>query len=222
MGLTITSIKDKEMDIFQQTKIQKSQSPSKHYNHTLRGTILMTETKGSNKLYEISGKLEDLNNLLEQLEDAIIPDELTEVYQELLAEIDKTKADFYDKIDNILALIQSRKKWMQIRKEESDRLNKLIKQDENTIKFLNEYLLRHLQAQEIPKLRTKRFNLTVANNGGKLPVWIDSKLDPQELPKKYQSVTIEVNKKAIREALEAGEKLEFAGFSERGKHLRIK
>lgn len=210
------------MDIFQQTKIQKSQSPSKRYNHTSRGTIIMSETKGSNKLYEISGKLEDLNNLLEELENAIIPDELTEVYTNLLAEIDKTKADFYEKIDNILALIQSRKRWVQIRKEEADRLNKLIRKDENTIKFLNEYLLRHLEAQEVKKLRTKRFNLTVANNGGKLPLWIDNKLDPQELPKKYQQVTVEVNKNAIREALEAGEELEFAGFSERGKHLRIK
>ena len=108
------------MDIFQQTKIQKSQYPSKHYNHTLRGTTIMSETKGSNKLYKISSKLEDLNNLLEELENAIIPDELTEVYTNLLAEIDKTKADFSDKVDNILALIQSRKKWMQIRKEESD------------------------------------------------------------------------------------------------------
>ena len=175
-----------------------------------------------NKLYKISSKLEDLNNLLEELEDAIIPDELTEVVTNILAEIDKTKADFYDKVDNILALIQSRKKWVKIRKEEADRLNKLIKQDQSQIKFLNEYLLRHLEAQEVKKLRTKRFNLTVANNGGKLPIWIDNKLDPQELPKQYQQVTVEVNKKAIREALEAGEKLEFAGFSERGKHLRIK
>ena len=179
-------------------------------------------TKATFTLYEISDKLEELNNLLENLEDVIIPAELAEVFQELLDETSKTKADFTDKIDNILALIQSRKKWLQIRKEESDRLNKLIKKDENTIKFLTEYLLKHLEAQEVKKMRTKRFNLTVANNGGKLPLWINSKMNPQDLPKKYQQVIVEVNKNAIREALEAGEKLEFAGFSERGKHLRIK
>jgi hypothetical protein len=61
----------------------------------------------------------------------------------------------------------------------------------------------------------------VANNGGKLPLWIDSNINPKDLPKKYQQITVEINKNTVREALEAGKYLEFAGFSERGKHLRI-
>jgi hypothetical protein len=70
-------------------------------------------------------------------------------------------------------------------------------------------------------MKTNKFNLTVAKNGGKLPIWLDSKVNPKDLPKKYQQITVEINRNTVREALEAGEDLEFAGFSERGKHLRI-
>ena len=189
----------------------------------------MSETQGIYRLYEISEKLEELNDLIDNLEGVDIPAELAENYNNILAEIEQNNNDFADKIDNILCLIQSRKKWLQIPKEESgqrscafgERLQKLIKKDENTIQFLNEYLLRHLEVQEVKKLRTKRFNLTVANNGGKQPLWIDSKVNPQELPQRYRCVSYFPNKDAIRQALEEGEELDFAGFSERGKHLRI-
>jgi hypothetical protein len=181
----------------------------------------MSRNKCPYKLYEISEKLEELNNLIDKIDGVDIPAELAEIFNDILTEAEQTKNDFADKIDDILCLIQSRKKWLQIRKEEADRLNKLIKKDENTIKFLNDYLLKHLEAQEISKLRTNKFNLTVANNGGKLPLWIDSKVNPKDLPKKYQNIIVEINKNAVRFALEQGEDLEFAGFSERGKHLRI-
>ena len=181
----------------------------------------MSEVKASYKLYEISDKLEELNNLIDKIDGVDIPAEIAEIYNNILAEAEQTKNDFADKIDGILCLIQSRKKWLRISKEEAERLQKLIKKDENTIKFLTDYLLRHLEAQEVTKLRTNKFNLTVANNGGKLPIWIESKVNPKDLPKKYQSIIVEINKNAVRFALEQGEDLEFAGFSERGKHLRI-
>ncbi len=47
-------------------------------------------------------------------------------------------------------------------------------------------------------------------------------IDPEKLPRKYKLVSYSANKEAIREALLAGEKLKFAHFEERGKHLRIK
>ena len=40
----------------------------------------MSEIKTTNKLYEISGKLEELNNLLENLDGINIPAELAEIY----------------------------------------------------------------------------------------------------------------------------------------------
>jgi len=47
-------------------------------------------------------------------------------------------------------------------------------------------------------------------------------LDPKTLPERFQKITVEANSPAIREALESGEKLEFAELGERGTSLRIK
>ena len=181
----------------------------------------MTEVKAY-KLYELSDRLTELEGTIELLEGVDIPADLHTFYLNLLEELDQTKKDFLSKVDSILCLIQSRKKWLQIRKEECERLQKLIKKDQNTVDWLLLYLQQHLEKQGIKKLRTNKFNLTIANNGGKLPVVIDSKIDPKDLPRKYRNVIYSPNKNAIREALEKGEELNFAYFGERGKYLRIK
>ena len=46
----------------------------------------MSEIKGIYRLYEISEKLEELNNLIENLEGVDIPAELVENYNDILAE----------------------------------------------------------------------------------------------------------------------------------------
>ena len=69
----------------------------------------MSEIKGIYRLYEISEKLEELNNLIDNLEGVDIPAELVENYNDILAESSQKRNDFAEKIDNILGLIQSRK-----------------------------------------------------------------------------------------------------------------
>ena len=174
------------------------------------------------KLYELSEKLEELNNLIENLEGITIPAELAETLNEILAEAKATERDFADKVDNIASLIQSRKRWMQVRKEESDRLSELIRKDDNTINWLTGYLMEHLEKQGVRKLRTKKFNLSIAKNGGKVPIVIDSKINPKDLPRKYQKITVEVDHTAVRKALESDTQLDWATWGERGQHSPIK
>jgi Siphovirus Gp157 len=173
-------------------------------------------------LLELNDKLEHLAEQIDLLESETIPVELHEAYLEILNEYCETESKTLEKLDNIMALIQSRKRWAQIRKQEYKRLQKLVELDENTVRWLQEYLLKYLEAKEIKKLRTKRFNCTVATNGGLQPIAIAPEIDPKKLPRKYRIITYTANKEAIREALLAGEKLSFAYFEERGKHLRIK
>lgn len=47
-------------------------------------------------------------------------------------------------------------------------------------------------------------------------------LSTTELPEQFQKVSIDPNTTAIREALERGEKLDFAQLGERGISIRIK
>ena len=51
---------------------------------------------------------------------------------------------------------------------------------------------------------------------------MDDSVSPTELPEKFQKVNVEIDKTAIRSALEAGEDLDFARLGDRGASIRIK
>lgn len=155
----------------------------------------MTETKGQYKLYELSDRLTEIEECLEMLEGSDIPAELHQDYLEMLAELNQTENDFTEKVDSILSLIQSRKHWLAVRKQECDRLSKLIKWDQNTIDWLCQYLQTHLEKQGIKKMRTNRFNLTIRKSAI-APLELKYQ-DASKLPKKYQRVTIEADKKLL-------------------------
>jgi hypothetical protein len=57
----------------------------------------------------------------------------------------------------------------------------------------------------------------VCKNGGKIPIEYTA-----DVPKEYCTFTPKPNGEAIRKALEDGQELEFAHFTERGEHLKIK
>ena len=182
------------------------------------------ETTKKRTLFEITKELEVLNEIIESIDDL---DEETK--QQLSTEIDNlfqdkeiSESDFNNKIDSYLALLQSCKYWSQIRKQELDRIKKLVDTDEKTVEFLTQRLKDVFESRNIKKVKTTKFNLTIAKNGGKPPIEIDEDIDLNTLPDAFKSITIEIDKKAIRQALECGEVLDFANFSERGTHLRIK
>ena len=171
-------------------------------------------------LLNLDAHLSRLNEIIDEIEDQI-PAELAQAFEEILLERDETQEQYLTKLDNIAALIQNRKLWVEVRKAEAQRLAKLAQSDSKTVDWLTDYLKRHLEAKGYKKLRTKRFNLSVCANGGKPPLTLDN-IDPKQLPQRFQKVTVEADKKAIREALEAGEFLSFAQFAEKGTHLRVR
>ena len=172
-------------------------------------------------LLDLDARLQELEKLVDSIDGEEIPSELESAIANILVERDETNLDYLTKIDNIIGIIQDRKHWMQVRKLEIERLQKLIKTDENTVRWLSNYLLNHLESKDLKKIRTNRFNLSVAANGGKKPVIIDD-VSVEEIPQEYQKVSLSLDKKKIRQALESGEKLDFARLEERGQHLRIR
>lgn len=174
------------------------------------------------KLYQLSEQIEELEYLIDSFEDVQLPEEARKIYEELLKDADQTKADFAEKVDSILSLIQSRKKWLEVRKAEAERLQKLIKKDNNTVDFLTDYLMKHLDKLEIKKLRTNKFNLSVRT--ASIPPLRLLVEDPNKYPKKYIRVEVELDKKALREAVKNGdeEAKMFAEFGEKSTYLSIK
>ena len=180
------------------------------------------ETKGTYKLYQLTSKLQELEETIENLEGVDIPADVHLEYLELLAEAEETNDKFIDKIDSILCLIQSRKRWLEIRKAEAERLNKLIKKDEKTIDWLQEYLKQHLEKIGKTKFRTNKFNISIRKASvAPLHLLIE---DAKSYPQQYQKVTIEVDKKALKEAVINGdaEALKYAELGEKSTYLSIK
>lgn len=166
-------------------------------------------------LFQISDDLQQFNVLLDDLDDAEQQQMVTEWLEHLEAERDR-------KLDNYAALIAELEARAEVRKAEAKRLMELVAADENRAKMLKERLKIFFEANNLKKVETQRYQLSLVRHGGKAPVILEQSISPTELPKQFQKVSVEPDTKAIREALEAGEPLDFARLGDRGSSVRIR
>lgn len=176
----------------------------------------MTDKK-KQTLLEISDDLIAFDELLSEKD--IDDPEVQEVLAKWASEI---KNNMEEKVDNYAAYVQVLMARAQIRKEESNRLAERAKVDTNSAIRLKKHLMGVLEFHKVKKMETARFQVTVANNGGKQPLEIN--IDPQNLPEELQMrlVKVDADKEAIRAKLDAGESVFGCCLSPRGKSLRIK
>lgn len=73
------------------------------------------------------------------------------------------------------------------------------------------------------KMAAGKFSLTIANNGGKLPISFNVE-DMEQLPSKYRikQVTYKADDAAIRDFLDAGGHSKYFEYGQRGQSLRIR
>jgi Siphovirus Gp157 len=172
-------------------------------------------------LFELCEKLYELDSLVENVNQDELPPELKEAMDELLEDRTTVTAEYYQKINSILNLIKSKQQWAEIRQARIQELQKLVKIDRNLAVKLNKYLLEHLQQNNIKRFQTVDFNVSVAQNGGKLPLKISDNIDLESLPPELIKLKKELSTEAVRECLERGEVLGFAQYGDRNFHLRI-
>lgn len=167
-------------------------------------------------LYKLTLEMEELDELLATCEDPNAP-VIFDAIQRALALQDERER----KVDAYCSLIAEITARMAARKAEAERLYMSAKVSENAVVRLKTALLESFKILGIKKLETERFTVTVAGNGGMLPLIVDPLLNPETLPKELQRVTITADNEKIRAALEIAP-LPFAKLGERGTHLRIK
>ena len=90
------------------------------------------------------------------------------------------------------------------------------------IAWLQEYLLQHLEKLGVKKLRTKKFNLSIRK--ASVAPLILKYPDAKKYPEKYQKVTVEVNKKLLKEDVKNGDStaLDYAELGEKSTYISIK
>ena len=127
------------------------------------------------------------------------------------------------KLDNYVALVKTLEMEAAAARAEAEQWKAKAFARERRVKWLKERMLSHLIATGRERVETATGRvLRVQPNGGKAgvdltPLEVCSSLVPPECKRVKEEYDVET----IRKKLEAGEVLDFARLTERGKHLRI-
>lgn len=167
-------------------------------------------------LYQITAELQSLLAAAEHH-----GDDSAEFAEALMEHTALLKGALIEKADSYAALIRSCEARAEARTVEARRMQDLADADARLAKRLRDALMQSMQDTGNLKVQTARFALSVVNNGGKLPVVIDSEAD---LPADYRvpKVTMTIDRDALRRDLEHGAAVPGARLGERGRRLDLK
>lgn len=165
-------------------------------------------------LYEITGELLELQNMIEEGAD---PDVVNDT-------IESVEFDLEQKAEGYVMVIRNLEAQAKAIKDEEKRLKEKRLSAENGIERLKKRLFDSMNATGKKKLNAGVFTLSVQKNGGALPVIIDA--DVENMPKEMLKIDIKPDTKKIAELLQDEEKSRlysrFAHLGERGESLRIR
>ena len=177
-----------------------------------------TATAAKRRLYDITEDLRALEDLLVETGGDISDPEVASAVDAWFSEL---QTDLEGKVDGYAALIRMMETRAEVRKTEAKRMADLQRADENAAHRLKSRLQEHLDVLGIARVDTPHFTVSVQNAGGKVKLDVhDEEAVPQEFQR--ERTIIELDKEAIREALEAGREVPGAVLMERGRVLRIR
>lgn len=158
-------------------------------------------------LYELTGEYIMLAEMLADEE---------EENQVILDTLEAIEGEFEEKAENYAKIIKMLEADSKAIKGEIERLSKRKQSLEKRGEMIKQSLENAMRATGKTKFQTLLFHFHISKNGGKAPILLTG-----EVPEEYRKPG-EANLTAIREALEAGEKLSFATVGERGESLKIR
>lgn len=182
----------------------------------------------SSTLYQISEDLHALHCLLEETDGDVTDEQVAEAVEKWFSEIESNQNA---KVNNYCKLIASLDYFSDIREAEGKRLEleskKFIKSSkvlQNRTQSLKDRLKWYMQVNNIPKISTDLYTVSVASNGGKAPLiypesWDE---DPASAPERFHRKIIKLDVENLRNALSEGEDVEGCKIGERGTNLRIR
>ncbi|MEM1128778.1 MAG: siphovirus Gp157 family protein [Bacteroidota bacterium] len=142
-------------------------------------------------LYEIDARLRDFETALIEAGGEITP-ELEATYADLL----EMRAD---KVEGYIAVIRQAEVTAAAIKEEEQRLGRLRKTQENIARRLKERLLVAMMERGETEHQTTLGKVKL-QTAGKRPVAL--RVEPEDLPARFQRIKIDADKRALAEALE--------------------
>ncbi len=125
-----------------------------------------------------------------------------------------------EKVEGYACIIKELGWRAEARKQEADRLRKLVDADEAKVRRLKQRLLEFFTATNTKRVDTEHFRVSVQANGGKLALVVPP--NAEELPALYQAVEVKADVDAIRAAIEAGKTVPGCRLLPRGSHVSIR
>lgn len=163
-----------------------------------------------NELFSLVGEYQDM---YDKLTDPEMDEESVKGMLEVIsADISEKAAGIAvirDRLKMELAACEAHEKEWQQRKQVR----------KNNIERLNNMIVSAMIAMNKTDLEAGDVKFHIQNAGGQTPIVFD---ETKTVPERFTKLTIENDNAKIREALENGEKLDFAHFGERSKILRVK
>jgi len=159
-------------------------------------------------LYELTGDFLQVKEMMES----------GEYDQETLQNtMDCIQCSIEEKAENIVKIMKEKDGQALVYKTEIERMATNKQAVENDVKRLKDMLKTTMDVAELKKIVTPLFKISIAKNGGALPIEILG-----DVPDEYKTTPTPVpDKTKIKELLGAGD-VAWAKFRERGESLRIK
>jgi hypothetical protein len=172
-------------------------------------------------LFQIGDEIRALHDLLTEC-DGELPD--AEAEAAIDQWLDETELALETKVENICGLVREFEERGKAREVEATRMMALAVGDSNEAKRLKARLKSFFEVCGIQKMETPRFRVSIQANGGSQPVIVppDWERDPAAAPEAFHRIKIELDNKAIREAIRNDEETHGAYLGERGTRLVIK
>lgn len=140
--------------------------------------------------------------------------------EEILAQWEKElETDLSRKVDGYCRLIRELESRAQARADEAARLMERSTIDESLGRRLRERLRLVWETRCLPAIETASFRVSLQRNGGKAPLDVHGTVPPEFTKTK---TVVEPDRERIREALDRGEKLDFALLMDRGTRISIR
>lgn len=164
--------------------------------------------------------------LLDLAADAAALLELIDGVEELTPEVESALDGWFkevgdaeaERVDSICCIVRTLDLRAACRREEAERLTRLVKAEENKSRRIKDRLRLYLDIAGKRRVDTARYRVTVCSNGGKAPLDLP---DPASLPEEYRRVEFHADVDTIRAALESGVEVPGCALLPRGSHVRI-
>lgn len=170
-------------------------------------------------LYEMTGEMKELQNLLNDLEDTAEHEKEGSMGLAIRDTLESIELEFNDKAVAIVKLSQALDGDTQAIDSEIKRLQGRKKTILNRREELREYLRQNMETTGVKKIECPVFSITLSK--GREQVKIE---DENQIPDEYMTVKTEIkpDKNAISKALKSGEEIPGASMATGKSSIRVK